>query len=378
MQFFGLIIDDVSIHALKKDLLESSVRFVVTRILILAIGFICWTVFPERGQVYDIKHTSENADFKKVWNKFDSVWYPKLAKEGYPQRPFTNDTEETWGFMPLYPIAIYLLAKLSGLDLFYAGILASNIFALLGLFFLYRLAQEKFETGTDTLNMVLICAGSFFLNLVYAEGLFFFLSVLVFYLSHKKRFALAFFFAGLASITRIQGCLLFVIPAIDIIYTNFRTSYRYIPAAILGLTPMIAFMVYLDATCGEPLAFIKIQHAWGSTETYPLQGFVNLLTKASPGSSFMNASFWILIVAAVGSQYRRLPLSYLLFTLLYFMLSTSNEIVYGTTRYMLGVIPLFIAVPVSNKYVKEFFIVLNLMFLGVAIATFVTHTTAFL
>lgn len=364
--------------SLKKDLLQISLRFVITRVLILAIGFICWAVFPERGQVSHIKRQIQNADFKQVWNKFDSVWYPKLAKEGYPQRSFTNSTEETWGFMPLYPIAMHLMGKLFGLDLFYAGILISNLCAMFGLFVIYKLGQEKFKTGNDTVNMVLISTGGFFLSLVYAEGLFFLLSALVFYLSHRNKYAVAFIIAGLASITRIQGCLLFVIPAVDIISNNFRTSYRHIPSALLGLVPMAALMIYLDATCGEPLAFIRIQYAWGSTETYPLQGFVHLFTKASPGSSFMNASFWLLIVGAVLSQYRKLPLSYLVFTLLYFMLSTSNEIVYGTTRYALGLIPLFVAVPVSSKYVRELFIFLNLLFLGVAIATFVTHTPAFL
>ena len=368
----------MSATSIKKELLHCSLNYIVTRGLILAIGFLCWSVFPERGEFEHINRRNENADFKMIWNRFDSDWYVKLASEGYPQKAFTDIAEETWGFMPLYAMLMHLVSALSNMELFYAGVFVSNVCTIFGLFLIYKLAREQFNTGADTLNLVLISCGSFYLNVVYAEGLFFLLSVAVFSLSNKKKYVLAFICAGLASVTRIQGCLLFVIPAIEILTRDFRASYKYIPGAMLGLLPMAALMWYLNATCGEPLAFIKIQKAWGSTETYPLQGFVNLFTTIGRRSSFMNAGLWLLILGAVFSQYRRLPLSYLIFTLLYFLLSTSNEIVYGTTRYMLGVIPLFLAVSISNLYVRQFFVVVNLLFLALNIATFVTNTLTFL
>jgi hypothetical protein len=362
----------------KKDLLFGSLRFIETRLLIVLIGMICYAIFPERGKVYQQKSISQSSSIKKVWDKFDSQWYQKLAKEGYPKRPFTDNVQETWGYMPLYSILLTLTSWVFGGNLFYTGIFVSNLCTLLGMFLIYKLAHQKFSVGLETVTLILTCAGSFYLSIVYAEGVFILLTALVFYLTHKQAYAWALIIAGLASVTRIQGCLLFVIPGIEILRLHFRTCYKFIPALLVSLLPMAAFMLYLNATCGEPLAFIKIQHAWGSTETFPLQGIVNLFTVKLTGSSLINIMFWVMILIIVLWQYRKLPLSYTVFTILYFLLSTSNEIVYGTTRYMLGVLPLFIAVCLSNAYLKQTFVIVNLLFLGITISTFVTITATFI
>jgi Gpi18-like mannosyltransferase len=362
----------------KKDLFKGLLRFIETRLLIVLIGAVCYSIFPERGQIYQQKNIREVINLSNVWNHFDSEWYQKLAADGYPKRHFTDNVQETWGYMPLYSITLKLFSWFFGGNLFYTGIFISNCFALLGLFVIYKLAQENFNTGLDTVILILTSAGSFYLSIVYAEGLFVFLTALVFYLSHKKRYGWAFIFAGLASVTRIQGCLLFIIPAIEIITYHLRTCYRYIPAFLISLLPMVALMLYLNYTCGEPLAFIKIQHAWGSADLFPMQGFIHLFSPDFPGSSIVNALFWVMIVGFVVASYRKLPLSYILFTLAYFLLSTSNEIVYGTTRYMLGILPLFIAVSLGSTYVKQFFIVINLLFLGITIGAFVTITPTFI
>jgi Gpi18-like mannosyltransferase len=362
----------------KKDLFKGLLRFVETRLLIVLIGVVCYSIFPERGQVYHQKNIREVISVTNVWNHFDSQWYQKLAKEGYPKRHFTDNTQETWGYMPLYSITLKLFSWLFGGNLFYTGIFVSNCFSLLGLFIIYKLAHEKFNSGLDTVTLMLTCAGSFYLSIVYAEGLFVFLTALVFYLSHKKKYGWAVIIAGLASVTRIQGCLLFIVPAIEIITYHLRTCYKYIPAFIVSLLPMAALMLYLNNTCGEPLAFIKIQHAWGSADLFPMQGFIHLFSPDFPGSSIINALFWVMIVGLVLVSYRKLPLSYVLFTIAYFLLSVSNEVVYGTTRYMLGVLPLFFAVSLGSNHVKQFFLVINLLFLGITIGAFVTITPTFI
>ncbi|MES2809053.1 MAG: hypothetical protein V4619_10535 [Bacteroidota bacterium] len=364
--------------SIKKDLLLGSLRFIETRLLIVLIGMICYAILPQRGEIYQQKTIAQSSNIKNVWDNFDSQWYQRLAAEGYPNRQFTDDKQETWGYMPLYPILLRAFAWLFGGNLFYTGIAISNLCTLLGLFFIYKLAQKKFSSGLEIVTLMLTCTGSFYLSIVYTEGLFILLTGLVFYLTHQQKYGWALIIAGLASVTRIQGCLLFIIPGIEILALHLRTWYKFIPAFLIAILPMVALMVYLNATCAEPLAFIKIQHAWGSTQTYPLQGIVNLFTVKLTGSSLVNIMFWLMILGIVLLQYRKLPLSYTLFTLFYFLLSTSNEIVYGTTRYMLGVLPLFIAVALSSNHLKQLFLIINLLFLGITIAAFVTVTPAFI
>jgi Gpi18-like mannosyltransferase len=362
----------------KKGLWHVFLKFVGTRALIIVIGIVCFAIFPKRGFVYEKKSTHDIVNLKNVWDKFDSYWYQKLAREGYPKRQFTDAEQQTWGFMPLYPICINLISRLFGISLFFSGIFISNICALFALFVIYKLCHEKFNTGTETVNMILICAGSFYLSIVYTEGLFLLFTALVFYLSHKKNYGLALIIAGLATVTRLQGCLLFAIPVIEIILNHKKNYLRYALIFLLSIIPLVLFLLYLNKTCGDAFAFLKIQHAWGSSSLFPLQGFVNLLNGDRFGASLINSLFWVMILGIVISCFRKLPLSYLVFTLAYFLLSTSNEIVYGTTRYMLGVLPVFIAVSLSPGYVKQAFIFINILFLALAITAFVTNTATFI
>jgi len=352
--------------------------FFFTRVLIFVIGGLSYSMFAENGQIHKKRTITEALDIRTIWERSDTGWYIKLAQEGYPRRRFTDDIQETWGFMPLYPLGMNIIAKITGLSLFASGLFMSNICSFLAMFFLYRLGQEKFGQGIRTVVLLMVSAGTFYLNIVYPESLFVLLTSLVFYFSYKQNYWWALIFAGFASVTRIQGCLLFVIPCIEILVRYGRNSYRYLPALFLGLLPMAFFMIYLALTCGEPIAFITIQHAWGSSNLFPLQGFMSISSGVRPGGSLTNASFWLIMIGAVGYSYKKLPLSYLIFTALYILISTSNSMLWGSPRYMLGLLPVFIAVSIGPNCIKQSFVLINILFLSLMIAAFVTNTMTFL
>lgn len=363
---------------IKRPFFQILVIFIITRILIFIIGSLSYSIFPERGLNYQKKTINETLNLENVWDKFDSGWYKKLASQGYPQKPFTEISEETWGFMPLYSILINLISTLTGFSIFISGVILSNLCALLAMYFFYKLAEEKYNRGVEVVGLIMISAGSFYLSIVYDSGLYILITSLVFYLTHKKYFGWAFFIAGLASITRIQGFLLFVIPAIEILQNHRSYIFRYVPAFLLALLPIVILMVYLEITCGEPLAFIKIQHAWGSSSLFPLQGFIGLIKGLRPGGSLTNAVFWVLIIGFTLKSQSKLPISYLIFIVLYFLLSTSNAELFGTTRYMLGLLPLYIAVSLSSGYLKYLFVLINILFLSLTISAFVTNSMVFI
>lgn len=362
----------------KKEFFSVTLVFILTRAFIVLISLISFAIFPQNGETYYRKKFEDALHTENVWDKFDSGWYRVLAKDGYPQRDFTDDRMETWGFMPLYPMTIKIFSYLFNNNYFWTGVILSNIFSFAAILVIFKLLKEKFKQGIDTIILILTCAGSFYLSIVYAEGLFILLSSLVFYLSFKKKYALALIFAGLCTVTRIQGCLLFLVPAVEILITHKKNFYKYIPVGIISFLPLLGFMFYLNSTCGEPLAFLKIQNAWGSKDLYPLQGFLGLLKGDRPITSFVNIMFWLVSLGILFSKYKYLPVSYLIFTFAYFMLSTSNEVVYGTTRYILGVIPVFVAASMSNKYVYQFYLIMNVLFLSLTLIAFVTQTGTFI
>lgn len=362
----------------KNHLFQIALIFLITRGLVFGLGVYNYSIFPERGEKYQKRELSEVTSLETVWKRWDSDWFEKLAQDGYPQKPFSDQVQETWGFMPLYSILMAGLSCLSGLSLFASGMLISNVCTFMLLLVLYKLAEEKYAKGIEAITLLLISAGSFYLSIVYSEGLFVLLSALVFYFTHKKWLGWALIVAGLASVTRIQGCLLFVIPGIELIMTYRRDLFRYIPWMLASLLPMALFMGYLYQSCGEPLAFIKIQNAWGSEALMPLLGFSGLFRGVRTGGSLVHAFYWLMILGLTLSCYRKLPLSYVIFTVLYFLLSTSNTSLFGSTRYMLGVIPVFLAVNLSTDHIRNIFIAVNLTLLTLMIADFVTNSFVFL
>jgi Gpi18-like mannosyltransferase len=240
----------VSNVIIKRNVWLCLFKFVETRLLIIVIGAICYSIFPQRGETYQQKDKHEVINVKSVWDKFDSHWYQKLASEGYPQRQFTHHQQETWGYMPLYATAVKLIAVLFGGNTFYAGLFVSNICTLIALFYIYKLAQEKYQTGLQTVTLILTCAGSFYLSIVYSEGLFLLLTALVFYWSYKQRYVWALIAVGFATVTRIQGCLLFILPVVEIWQVLGRRSYRYIPAVVAAALPMVrAVSIFKDTAC---------------------------------------------------------------------------------------------------------------------------------
>ncbi|MEI7603844.1 MAG: hypothetical protein WCJ19_02390 [bacterium] len=365
---------NISKFLTKKDWINITYLFLITRILVLFISIVGYSIFPQRGEVFYRRTAVEAVQIENIWNKFDSPLYEKLANEGYPNKPFNENDGGTWGFMPLYSMIIKGVSPIFANNNFITGIVISNIFTYIALLFIYKLLKEKFGSEKKAIKLLLISAGSFYLSIIYSEGLFLLLTALVFYFTHRKNYSLALFFAGLGAITRIQGGLLFIIPLLEIIFAYKWKFYKYIPIFLLSLIPLFCLMFYLQITCGEPLAFIKIQTSWGSPQTYPLQGFLAFVKGTASMGAYLNTMFWIFFGYFIISKHKILPISYIAFCIAFFLLSTSNETVYGTIRYTLPLIPLYIAASHSTEREYNYYLLLNVMFLSIAVTAFVTST----
>lgn len=365
-----------------KEFLFVTGVFLFTRIVIIVIGVISYMFFAEKVNpfYYDngVKTFADALDFEEQWDKFDSGWYLSIAKNGYTHKPFSADTMENWGFMPLYPLLVWGAAQVLGPHHFVIGAVLSNIFSLAAVLLLTRFVRERFGKTDILVLALLMSAGTFFLSIPYTEGLFLLLSVMVFYLTYRKQYWLAVIVCGLAMVTRLQGVALFLIPTIEILFNDRKSFWKTFPFYFLSAIPLFLFMYHLYTVCGEPLAFIKIQSAWGASSLYPLQAFVSIFHF---GKGFVvsavNAAFWLIYIIIYVLNIKKLPWSYTVYSIVYFLLSTSTEVVYGTTRYVLCLIPAFIAVTFLSKRLLQGYMFLNVMFLALSITMFVTSIFLF-
>jgi hypothetical protein len=203
--------------------------------------------------------------------RFDSVWFLAISQHGY-------EVNGRPAFFPLLPMLISAGGSLTGSALF-AGILISSALGLVALYLLHRLVMLDFD-AIDARNAVRITAflpSAFVLSAVYSESLFLVVSVGAIYSARLGRWALAGILGALAAATRSTGLLL-VLPLLFIyLYgpradrpprgfgADLRPRHRLAPdIAWLALVPLglVAYLVFLGLTTGDPLSAFSAQSQW--------------------------------------------------------------------------------------------------------------------
>ena len=215
--------------------------------------------------------------------RWDSVHYLTIAEEGYVEThpPVT-------AFYPLYPLLVRAAgAPLGSLPI--GGVLVSMAAFLAALYLLHRLVT--LELGPQYARPALLLAAffpmAFFFSAVYSEALFLALSVGAVYAARSGRWAVAAGLGALAAATRNVGVLVAV--PILILYLYGPRADRPEQEPGRGLRPrhplgadalwvlavplgLLAFVAYLGATTGEPLAMLDAQEAWRRHFAGPLVG----------------------------------------------------------------------------------------------------------
>lgn len=274
-----------------------------------------------------------------------------------------------------------------------AGLLVSNSAALVAVFYLYRLVQREFGATAASLSVIYLALfpTAFFLSAIYTESLFLACSVACIYYAREHRWWLAGLCGGLASLARAQGVLLLL----PVVWEFWQaTSDRYAPLTnfsannyqervrawlasrlrgllltarelrnwfalfTLGLIPLglLAFLIYGKIKTVHFLAtFDNLRWGWGRYFENPWQLLSTSLThpeRANP----MDWNFWLLniciallFLAFTVWAFRKLPMTYALFTLVMVLLPLSSSRLNSISRYYLIVFPVFILLALWSK-----------------------------
>ena len=129
----------------------------------------------------DLWHVSDQP-WLDMWARWDSGFYLRIATEGYIHT--ANDLSHL-AFFPLYPLLLRVISLGAGdwAVVTAIGVLISNVATLTAFYLLYRLTllDEDRATGQRTIWIFAFFPTSFFLSVVYTEGLFLMLTVAAFY-----------------------------------------------------------------------------------------------------------------------------------------------------------------------------------------------------
>ncbi|OGH51062.1 MAG: hypothetical protein A3G13_03015 [Candidatus Levybacteria bacterium RIFCSPLOWO2_12_FULL_37_7] len=310
------------------------------------------------------------------WANFDGLHYLFIAGNGY-----TNN----FGFFPLYPILISAFSSLFGSEKpfepqqFFSGFFISNIALFLSLFTFYKLLEidySKYEIKRSILFLLLFPTAFFFASL-YSESLFLLVTLLSFYFARQQKWFLAGIFAGLASLTRIVG--IFLLPALLYEFCREKTDSRHSGLSRISLFSLFFPLVSLTSYAylnflktGDWLYFIHAQGNFGNNRTvssivlFPqtVVRYGKILLTLNPNqyewliSLLELSTFFFASILLYIAWKKKVRTSYLVFSVLSFLLPVSTGTFTALPRYVLILFPIFIALGmVKHKWVQRIYVI---------------------
>ncbi len=192
---------------------------------------------------------------------FDGVHYLTIANEGYLRTNFIQ------AFFPMFPYVLLhgLHTLIPSLNILLTGLLIANLAFLLFLLVGFEYVKQKYSLriAWRFILAVLLFPWSIFLASLYTESLFLLLSMVCFWMAHKKNWLAAGLVTILLSATRIVGVMM--VPALWIeLWRSGNRDWKDYLAISFGSLGLLLYMGYLYVHFGDPLYFLHVQAAFGA------------------------------------------------------------------------------------------------------------------
>lgn len=240
--------------------------FLSWKLALLLVTFLSLSFLPSTNQLGNIITDKNSLHYWERWANWDGQQYLSISQIGH--------TGYKVAFFPLYPLLIRLFS-LTGVSNLWAGLILANLFTLLAIFFLYKLAILDYsaEVTKKIILSLLIFPTSFFLGAVYTESLFLLLSLSAFYYARKNYWLIAFLLAGLTAVTRLVGIAVIIAVLFEYYFNHKQQLSSALDSRInqylIYLTLLLSGLIFIKAYFFNSLPFLLI----GS-----LQVFINITT----------------------------------------------------------------------------------------------------
>lgn len=316
------------------------------------------------------------------WANFDGIHYLAIATNGYG--------ESQQAFFPLFPLLVKISTPVFGGNYLITGMVIIHISLLVALLLLWKLINLDFEPRVARWAVIflLLSPTSFFLGSFYTESLFLAFLLGSFLAARKKKWLMAGVLGGLASATRLAG--IFLLPALVLEgfkYLNFNLKTiltKWLWLLLFPITGLASYIIYLKVTINDLLAFIHVQPAFGAERSggeiilLPqvifryIKIFLTVpITAYQLWIAVLELSMFLSAVALLVIFWRKIRLSYLLFSFLSIISPTFSGTLSSMPRYTLTVFPIFIALSlIKNQLLKATLLILYAILLLILTALF--------
>jgi hypothetical protein len=221
------------------------------------------------------------------WYGWDSVWYLRIATDGYRLQPYSHG-HQNLAFFPLYPLALHIWSQWWPWSRATAAMVIANICALGATLYLFRLVRR--DRGAQHAQRVVwlftLFPTSLFLFAGYSESLFLLCLILSFYHARSRQWWWAGLCGGLAAATRSLGVIALAPMLVSWyqaqrarnedapvrrtwLFAAWRARDSSLAAIILIPAGLLSYTAYLGVRFGNPLAFSSSQRSWRRTWDWP-------------------------------------------------------------------------------------------------------------
>lgn len=296
--------------------------------------------------------TRDFPPFLNMWIRWDAGWYQAIAEHGYS---FSTTVQSAAAYFPLYPMAMHALVWM-GANVFLAGILVTAACGVVGFGLFWLWAKERTDppTADASTQLFLLWPFSFFLyGAVYSDALFIALAIGAFLCLERGVLWASVLLGMLATATRPVGPALVLGLLVRRIELQSRAGIAVTVkdfAPLLCGAGILAYMAFLYAKFGDPLAFLKAQGAWrqepGWSSLLKLPFLERVIRRGSYADLLLPAlhlSMTVGFLALAGGTARLLGLGYAVYVVavLAIPLAVSRDFI-GLGRYCLAAFPCFV------------------------------------
>ncbi len=320
--------------------------FIAIKITIIIIGLAAHLLIPAE---YTQRQKITDNIFLNPWAQYDGRAYLDIAKNGYNSE-FLNGASN-YGWYPLYPLLIRIFSFI-GYDM--AAFIISNVASFFAVVFLYLLLKDEFNTtvARKTILYILLFPTAYFMTMMYTESLFLLFSAGCFYFARKERWLEVGIFGFLASLTRMQGVILFI-PMIYMYFDkrgfSIRNADRNILCLFLIPLGLLTFLAYDYAITGDPFIQFYTQSKFGRHLSMPWEGFASSLDaiiKSNNGFvifyNIYNISLAMIFLLLTLISYKTINKEYSIYVVLSLVLPLFSTTLQAISRFNLMLFPVFI------------------------------------
>ncbi len=357
-------------------------------------------IFPFHGPNVPYNYQIDPPYYFWIWANFDGSQYISIARSGY--------LDFQYGFFPFYPLLIsFFTGFFHTFRYLKAGLLISNLSLLGSLMILAKLISLDKKKHLFSLMMltVLFFPSSFFYGAVYNDSLFFFIACLTIYFARKKSFFLASLTGAIATITRLNGLVLFFLIVFEYFFPDdniekawdlkqivsriksrivFKQLFKSkIISSLLIPISFIGYLIYIQYLGDSWTTLFTSMKIWHQDKpTFPLQvlwRYVKILFTASPHQlnywvAMCELFFVLFYVTFLIYSFRKIRLSYWIFFALSILIPAMTGTFQGMPRYGLHLYPLFLSLTIFLEkkplFVKISYFTLCLILLFILLALF--------